>query len=77
MKSRGGKGDPGRTLRVCRELAGDPDPMVAKALSWALRALVGVDRGCVEGFLETHGETLPALVRREVRTKLETGRKTR
>jgi 3-methyladenine DNA glycosylase AlkD len=51
--------------------------MVAKALSWALRALVAVDRAAVERFLASKQDLLPSLVRREVRTKLETGRKTK
>lgn len=77
MRSRGGSGDVSRTLEVCSTLVDDGDPMVAKALSWALRALVAVDRGAVERYLESHDAALPSLVRREVRTKLETGRKTR
>jgi 3-methyladenine DNA glycosylase AlkD len=76
MKSRGGTGDPERTLLVCRRLARDREPMVAKGLSWALRALIAHDRAGVQGFLEEHGEELPSLVRREVRNKLTTGRKT-
>lgn len=75
MKSRGGTGDPPRTLEICRALASDSHPMVAKGLSWALRALVSVDAGSVEGFLKEGGEAVPALVRREVRNKLETGKK--
>lgn len=75
LKSRGGTGDPVRTLDICGRLATDRDPMVAKGLSWALRALSVRDPGAVRSFLEAHGEALPALVRREVRNKLETGRK--
>jgi 3-methyladenine DNA glycosylase AlkD len=75
MRSRGGRGDSSRTLRICAALAEDRDPMVAKALSWALRALVPVDRASVETFLEEGGEALAPLVRREVRNKLDTGRK--
>jgi len=74
-RSRGGRGDVVRTLRMCRELAGDADPMVAKALSWALRALSTVDGAPVRKFLADFGDELPAFVRREVRNKLETGRK--
>ena len=74
-KSRGGTGDRSRTLAVCEALAEDPDPMVAKALSWALREVVAHDRAAVEGFLERHGDALAARVRREVRNKLRTGRK--
>jgi 3-methyladenine DNA glycosylase AlkD len=75
MKSRGGTGDPERTLMVCRRLARDREPMVAKGLSWALRALIQHDRDGVEGFLDRYGEEIPSLVRREVRNKLTTGRK--
>lgn len=75
VRSRGGRGDVGRTVRVCRELAEDADPMVAKGLSWALRALSTVDAAPVRRFLADFGDELPALVRREVRNKLETGRK--
>jgi len=75
LRSRGGTGDVPRTLRVCEVVAGDSDPMVAKGLSWALRAAIGVDRRAVEVFLRAHDAVLPARVRREVRNKLETGRK--
>jgi 3-methyladenine DNA glycosylase AlkD len=60
---------------LCRELAGDREPMVAKALSWALRTLIPVDREAVVSFLQAHDHELPALVKREVRTKLATGKK--
>lgn len=60
---------------ICRELATDQEPMVAKGLSWALRALIAVDRDGVEGFLEDHGNDLKPLVKREVRSKLTTGKK--
>jgi 3-methyladenine DNA glycosylase AlkD len=49
--------------------------MVAKALSWALRELVVHDPASVERFLKKHEKALPALVRREVRSKLTTGLK--
>jgi phage replication-related protein YjqB (UPF0714/DUF867 family)/3-methyladenine DNA glycosylase AlkD len=75
MKSRGGSGDPRRTIMVCDELAADREPMVAKGLSWALRALIPVDRRGVEEFLKRHDDVLPALVKREVNNKLETGKK--
>ena len=75
MKSRGGSGDPARTLMISQRLAADAEPMVAKGLSWALRAMIAVDRDGVEGFLAEHDERLPALVKREVRNKLKTGKK--
>jgi hypothetical protein len=75
VRSRGGTGDTRRTLDVCRRLAADHDDMVAKALSWALRELVAWDPEAVAGFLEAHQDVLAARVLREVRRKLDTGRK--
>jgi 3-methyladenine DNA glycosylase AlkD len=75
LRSRGGGGDAPRTLAVCALLATDMEPMVAKALSWALRALVDVDGVAVRAFLARQGDAVPALVRREVGNKLTTGRK--
>ena len=48
VAARGGHGDPRRALAVCRLLVDDPDDMVEKALSWALRCLVPHDRAGVE-----------------------------
>ncbi|NIP80886.1 MAG: hypothetical protein GWM90_17395 [Gemmatimonadetes bacterium] len=75
QESRGGTGDVPRTLDICRRVAADADPMVAKGLSWALRALSVRKPAAVRAFLDEAGEGLPARVRREVRNKLETGRK--
>jgi 3-methyladenine DNA glycosylase AlkD len=75
LRSRGGTGDPARTLEICRRLVADGDDMVVKALSWALRQLVEWDPDAVRDFLEVHDEVLASRVRREVRNKLETGRK--
>jgi 3-methyladenine DNA glycosylase AlkD len=75
LASRGGAGDPRRTLRICTILASDGDDMVAKALSWALRSLVPHDRAAVRRFLARHEGVLAARVLREVRNKLDTGLK--
>jgi len=75
MQSRGGYGDVERTLIVCELLAADQEEMVAKALSWALRSLIAVSAVAVENFLAEHDDVIAARVRREVRNKLETGRK--
>jgi hypothetical protein len=75
LRSRGGTGDAERTLDICRRLATDGDDMVVKALSWALRELVVWDPEAVRRFLDTHHDVLAARIRREVRSKLETGRK--
>lgn len=74
-RARGGRGDASRTLAICRLALDDRDPMVVKALSWALRELAKRSPGDVERFLEDYGERVPALVRREVRSKLQTGLK--
>jgi 3-methyladenine DNA glycosylase AlkD len=76
LKSRGGDGDPRRTLLVCRQFTRDTSPMLAKALSWALRSLVPHDKDSVRRFIATHHATLPAIVKREVGTKIATGKKT-
>jgi len=74
-KSRGGEGDTRRTLRICRQVADDPDEMVVKGLSWALRSLSKRDPGAVRAFLARYRDRLAPRVQREVRSKLETGRK--
>ncbi len=71
--SRGGSGDVPRTVGVCEILAGDRHPMIAKGLSWALRALIRVDAEAVKAFLARHDQDLAPLVRREVGNKLRTG----
>jgi len=75
MRSQGGKGEVKRTLMICRMLACDHEEMVVKALSWALRELVWVDRAVVEGFLQEYDDCLAGRVKREVRNKLDTGLK--
>lgn len=75
-RARGGRGDVPRTLAVCRRLTDDRDDMVIKAMSWALRELVKYDPAAVTHFLTENNATLAARVKREVRHKLTTGRKT-
>jgi len=75
LKARGGHGDARRTLQICSLLLDDRDDMVVKALSWALRALAARDRDAVRRFVQKNQERLAALVIREVRNKLTTGRK--
>jgi 3-methyladenine DNA glycosylase AlkD len=74
-KARGGTGDTERTLAVCRRLVDDPDDMVVKAMSWALRELAKRDPRSVRSFLEEHAGVLAARVVREVQNKLATGLK--
>jgi len=75
LKARGGTGDVARTLPVCLMLAADQDDMVVKALSWALRVVEQHDREAVESFLMEFDHCLASRVKREVRNKLNTGRK--
>jgi 3-methyladenine DNA glycosylase AlkD len=64
-----------RALAICRLLVDDRQDLVVKALSWALRAVSKYDAAAVRAFLEEHRDRLAARVRREVGTKLATGRK--
>jgi 3-methyladenine DNA glycosylase AlkD len=75
VRARGGLGDSRRTQLVCKAFTRDTDPMLAKALSWALRSLAPHDPSAVRAYLAAHRSTLPAIVIREVGTKLRTGRK--
>jgi 3-methyladenine DNA glycosylase AlkD len=76
-KARGGTGDAVRTLRVCGMLLDDRDDMVVKAMSWALRELSKKEPSVVEEFIELHEDRVAPRVKREVRNKLRTGKKTR
>lgn len=74
-KARGGNGDSDRTLSICSLLTSDRDPMVVKAMSWALRELAKRDAAPVAEFLKNHGAELAPQVVREVNNKLKTGLK--
>ncbi len=75
IRSRGGTGDPKRTLMICRKVLADRDDMVVKAISWALRELSKTDKKAVEDFMDKYTEQLHPRIRREVTAKLITGRK--
>lgn len=75
LRARGGKGDVPRTLRICSLLVSDRDEMVVKAMSWALRELSKSDKQAVEQFMELHKDNIHSRVKREVGTKLLTGKK--
>ena len=74
-KARGGVGDAGGTLMICKMLVADRDDMVVKALSWALRELAKRDPKSVRSFMREHDGVLTARVVREVNSKLKTGLK--
>lgn len=75
VRTRGGRGDAPRTLAVCKMLVDDPDDMVVKAMSWALRELISHDPTAVQNFLIENENRLAARIKREVQNKLETGLK--
>lgn len=75
-RSRGGAGDPARTLSLCAVVVEDHDDMVMKALSWALRECSKRDPQAVQSFLIEYEDQLAARVLREVHHKLSTGLKT-
>ena len=74
-KARGGTGDVGRTLSVCRLLLDDRDDMVVKAMSWALRELSKINPVSVKEFVANENHRLAARIKREVDNKLITGKK--
>jgi 3-methyladenine DNA glycosylase AlkD len=75
VRSHSGSGDVSNTLAICELLIEDHDDMVVKALSWALRELIVHDPIEVDNFICAHDDVLAALIKREVRNKLETGLK--
>ncbi len=75
QKARGGTGDPVRTLKICRLVLEDKAEMVVKSLSWALRELAKREPGPVIEFIKKYEDILAPRVTREVRRKIETGRK--
>lgn len=75
LKSRGGTGDTWRTLMICEKVIQDRDDMIVKALSWALRELSKNDKPAVQEFMKKNDTLLAGRVRREVYSKLETGKK--
>lgn len=75
VKAQGGEGDARRTLAICSLLIADRDDMVVKAMSWALRALAVREPDVVAEFVSRNEEQLASRAVREVRNKLQTGRK--
>jgi 3-methyladenine DNA glycosylase AlkD len=74
-RTQGGAGDPSRTLKICQLLMRDRDPMVVKAMSWALRELAKRDPKTVRAFLAANKQALAPRALREVQNKLKTGLK--
>lgn len=75
LKSKGGRGDPVRTLDVCNRLKGDPHRMVQKAVSWALRELLKRHPDEVHQFLVENQSEMTKSTFSEVSKRLEESRK--
>ena len=52
------------------------DILITKAISWLLRSMIKYHREAVDEYVNENAATLPAIVVRETRIKLKTGRKT-
>lgn len=66
---------PDVTLDLVDRVKGERHPMITKAVSWALRELTKKHPDVVARYLDANAEMLASHVVREVRSKLETGRK--
>lgn len=75
QKARGGKGDPERTLKICKLAVEDHHDMISKALSWTLRELSKSHPDPVIEFMDKYRNRLHKRVIREVTHKLEKGTK--
>jgi 3-methyladenine DNA glycosylase AlkD len=60
-------------IDICRLEAPDRDPLVVKALSWALRELAKSHPKDAQAFLAQHRAALASLITREVQCKIDTG----
>jgi 3-methyladenine DNA glycosylase AlkD len=65
-----GRAQPELTLRVCHPLLADPEPLVRKAVGWALREASKKAETRVFEFLLEQREQMPASVLREAAEKL-------
>lgn len=64
-----------RALANVQRLQHERDRMITKAVSWVLRSMVAEQPETVRRYLDEHAGELQATVVREVRKKLDTGRK--
>lgn len=73
-----GSADPRLTQRALanvQRLQHERDRMITKAVSWVLRSMIAMQPETVRAYLAANADSLQSTVVREVRTKLETGRK--
>ena len=66
---------PERTLALIDRVKAERDPMITKAISWALRELSKTHPARVAAYVEANRNALAAHVVREVNNKLQTGLK--
>jgi len=66
---------PDLTFELIDRVKDERDPMITKAVSWALRALVKTHKARVAAYVDANQSQLAALGVREVRNKLRTGLK--
>ena len=64
-----------RALENVLHLQHERDRMITKAVSWTLRSMIATQPETVRAYLEANADSLQSTVVREVRTRLETGRK--
>jgi 3-methyladenine DNA glycosylase AlkD len=64
-----------QALANIERLQAERDPLIAKAISWALRAMSQQQPELARSYLDAHAADLPAIAVRETRRKLETGKK--
>jgi len=74
-RARKGAGYPDLTLELVDSVKQERHPMITKAVSWALRGLIGKHPDRVASYMEENRDVLAAHVVREVRNKLRTGLK--
>ena len=67
--------DISKILEICSLAVPDRDPLIVKALSWALREFSKSHPKQAKAFLAQHSSALAALVSREVQCKIDTGLK--
>ncbi|HHY58682.1 MAG TPA: DNA alkylation repair protein [Chloroflexi bacterium] len=64
-----------RALANVQRLQHERDRMITKAISWVLRSMIATQPDAVRTFLDAHAADMQSAIVREVRKKLETGRK--
>lgn len=65
----------GLVLELIEPLKQERDKLITKAISWVLREGTKRHRETVSGYIDAHARELAAHIVREVRVKLETGKK--